>query len=335
MPQEVLGNPASNQPTAVLVLGMHRSGTSALTGMLRLLGTELGSHMMKASPFNPTGYWELKPMVDLQIALLSSIGSMDDDYLSLPDGWENRPAAVAFRPEFKHMIWSEFSGKKLWGFKDPRTCRLLPMWHAILAELGMQSRFVIILRDPAEIASSWYSNDKQAFIKTTLMTLTHQLQMERDTRGHRRVMISYDQMLADPKGTLGRIGRELGIQWPVSLESAGGAIDQFLDGKLRHHRTASIEESERMLVEKQTDPQIASWAMETYRLLSTATGGGNTEAALAQAAPELDEIARQFNEVAPAFLHWRPLGAPWWMPIRNARTIRPGFAGAGHQAARF
>ena len=315
MAEDVFSARPSDKPIALLVLGMHRSGTSVLTGMLHLLGVDLGRHLMKPSRFNPTGYWEYKPLVDLQIAMLSSIGSTDDDYLPLPDGWENRPAAKAFEQEFIEMIWKEFAGKKIWGFKDPRTCRLVPMWHSLLAELRMESRFILAVRDPAEVAASWHANDGQRYIKTALMTLTHMLQMERHTRGHKRVVVTYNQVMTDPTATLQRAGKGLGIEWPHSLELSAPRLAEFIDPKLRHHRVADESASEQALIAGGTDPQIARWVISVYNAIASAAQDEPTETALAKAQPFLDRVAADFEKVAPAYLHWRPLGTPWWMPL--------------------
>ncbi|HUB26578.1 MAG TPA: hypothetical protein VL992_14225 [Tepidisphaeraceae bacterium] len=315
MPEEVLSAPASVKPLALCVLGMHRSGTSALTGLLHLLGVDLGRHLMKPGRGNPSGFWEYKPIVDAQIALLSAIGSTDDDYLPLPEGWERRPAALAFQHEIQELVWKEFAGKKMWAFKDPRTCRLLPMWHSIFLTLRMDSRFILILRDPTEIAANWMAGDSQRYIKTSLMTLTHMLQSERHTRGHKRVLVTYDQVLTDWKATMDKVASVLQIQWPRTMDSATSRISEFINPSLRHHRVADPAKSENALIEGGCDPQIARWTFAVYNALFAAATGSDAEETLKKSQPFLDRIAEDFNRVAPAYLHWRPMGTPWWMPL--------------------
>jgi hypothetical protein len=315
MAEEVLSAPSSVKPLALCVLGMHRSGTSALTGLLHMLGVELGRHLMKPGRGNPSGFWEYKPIVDTHIALLSAIGSTDDDYLPLPEGWERRPAALAFQHEMQEIVWREFAWKKMWGFKDPRTCRMLPMWHSIFTTLRMDSRFILILRDPTEIAANWQTGDGQRYIKTSLMTLTHMLQSERHTRGKKRVLVTYDNVLNDWKATVEGIANVLQIEWPRSVDSAALRVSEFIDPKLRHHRTADPAKSENALIEGGADPQIARWTFAVYNTLMAAAASDDAEAVLNKSQPFLDRISEDFNRVAPAYLHWRPMGTPWWMPL--------------------
>src|ERR1700690_93442 len=74
--------------TALVVLGMHRSGTSALTGMLHHLGVALGSRLMAASPDNPRGYWEHSDIVATHERLMAALGWGWDDIRSLPAGFD-------------------------------------------------------------------------------------------------------------------------------------------------------------------------------------------------------------------------------------------------------
>ena len=64
--------PSSGSPVAVLVLGMHRSGTSAVTRVLNLLGAELGDDLMPAGSDNPGGFWEYRGVVELHERLLAN-----------------------------------------------------------------------------------------------------------------------------------------------------------------------------------------------------------------------------------------------------------------------
>ena len=74
-----------NQPTAILVLGMHRSGTSALTRVLNLMGLDLPSGLMgPVENNNETGFWESQEIADIHDELLEEIGSSWDDCLRIP-----------------------------------------------------------------------------------------------------------------------------------------------------------------------------------------------------------------------------------------------------------
>ncbi|HLA78133.1 MAG TPA: sulfotransferase family protein, partial [Vicinamibacteria bacterium] len=85
-----MSQPATS--VAVVVLGMHRSGTSALTGLLGLLGVELGSNLHPANEFNQAGYFEHLDLLDVHERLFRALGSSWDDPRPLPLGWPQVPA---------------------------------------------------------------------------------------------------------------------------------------------------------------------------------------------------------------------------------------------------
>lgn len=125
----------------VLVLGMHRSGTSCLTGCLEEAGLWLGS-VNTAAPFNRKGNREHEALRDLQESILRRSGG----------AWDAPPAAVVWRPREKREILallSGFSGNRRWGVKDPRSLLMLDQWHEIL-----DFERVGTFRHPAEVASS-------------------------------------------------------------------------------------------------------------------------------------------------------------------------------------
>ena len=80
-------NPDATPPaaqTCILVVGMHRSGTSALTRVLNLLGAELGEGLMAPAPGNPGGFWEKREVADLNdLARCAADLSGDRDYVNV------------------------------------------------------------------------------------------------------------------------------------------------------------------------------------------------------------------------------------------------------------
>src|ERR1700722_3203616 len=138
----------------VLVLGMHRSGTSALTRCLNLLGMDLGSHLLGPERANAKGYWEHADAVRINDALLRSFGMYWHSVDPLPENWLQSEAAETAREEIRVLIRRDFSGVPLWGLKDPRMCRLVPLWLEVLQEMGITAVAVLAVRSPVEGASS-------------------------------------------------------------------------------------------------------------------------------------------------------------------------------------
>ena len=88
-----------NESLAVLVVGMHRSGTSALSGVLNLLGIDLPRELHPADEHNERGYFEGQAYIDFHERLLARIGWPSDDPLPLSDDWLRSPVAAALPQE--------------------------------------------------------------------------------------------------------------------------------------------------------------------------------------------------------------------------------------------
>ena len=181
----------------IVVLGMHRSGTSVLSGLLGLMGASLGPDLMPASPDNEAGYWEHAGVVALHDRLLMALGSSWDDVNPLPDRWYESDAAAPFRKELTELIARDFRGVPLWTIKDPRMCRLAPIWRGILRDLGCETTWVLMTRRPQENVQSLARRDGFSAEKSELLWLRYTLRAELETRGERRVVICYDRLLDD------------------------------------------------------------------------------------------------------------------------------------------
>jgi len=226
---------------AILVLGMHRSGTSALSGALHLLGVPLGDSLIAADPvLNAKGYWEHSDITDINERILRKLGSSWLDESALPEQWWTDEAILPLREELVHTLRTNFEGRALWGVKDPRICRLLPLWMIVLDEVKSHPSFVIIARDPVETAVSLERRNGIHAWKSALLWLRYILDAEVYTRGYRRTFLTYEQLLRDWETRVTCISDELAVDWPVPLATARNDIASFLDGNLRHNNVATI-----------------------------------------------------------------------------------------------
>lgn len=266
---------------ALLVLGMHRSGTSALTGTLNLLGIDVGSSLLPANKdVNPKGFWEHAGVVDLHERLLDSLGSSWCDERSLPDKWWLRPEVQSFRRELVQILSADFADAAVWAVKDPRMCRLMPLWQQVLLDLGCSPRVVIILRDPREVAKSLAVRDGVAEEKSALLWLQYLLAAEKWTRGYSRVIVTFEGLLEDWCGVVGEIESALDLQLNSRDAEVKKQVSSFLEPSLRHHAFvepssglvttlaltaykafAELHEPERLKTSlEQIEFQLSSWA---------------------------------------------------------------------------
>jgi hypothetical protein len=290
----------STASTAVCVLGMNRSGTSATTGLLHLLGVNLGRNLMKPGPDNPKGFWEEFDIANGHVGLLETIDSYSDDTQPLPEGWVDRPEVAKYREYFKNILQKEFSGSALWGFKDPRACLLLPFWRTIFEEVHASPRYILVVRNPSEIAASMNERGGYSYNQLLLSTLLHMLMAELHTRGGRRVVAPYSELLADWRKQANHIGSVLGITWPNPPEKIAGQAADFLDSNMRHHVSKDSGSAAKAVAEHGADPRIAGWVFGAYDIL---TAAASDPAKIDQAA--LDRISAEMQADRVQLAAWR------------------------------
>lgn len=229
-----MGRPDTTQARiAILVLGMHRSGTSALARLIGYLGAALPADAIEAHSDNARGYWESAAIVKADDQLLRVARSSWFDPRPL-DLSRLEPSALRSR---KDRIWeavtAAFGDARLIAIKDPRQCRFVPTIVETLAEHGVASRAVLMLRNPQAVARSIARRDGTTPAFAQLLCLRHMIDAERATRGLTRAVIGFDAMLDDWRDAAARLLPLTGGAMPEGETAA--AITGFLDPTLRHH----------------------------------------------------------------------------------------------------
>lgn len=252
----------------IFILGMHRSGTSALAGMINLLGIDLGKTLLAPKEENEKGFWENRLVVETHERLLMTLLSSWDDLGPLPEKWWEQPKVAPFKEELSRLLAQEFSTSILWGLKDPRLCRLLPLWLEIFRDASIQPAFIIMTRSPAEVAASLEQRNGFPEQKSLLLWLLHLLDAERWSRGFPRVLVDYDELLGDWHATTDRIASALEITWPVAPALAAQQVSDFLSPNLRHHR---LKDNSSISPSKETQ-----WCREAATLVKEILGGNES-----------------------------------------------------------
>ena len=263
--------------TAILVVGMHRSGTSATAGALELCGVALGSELLPPGEDNPKGYFEHERAVAIDERLLAALGSGWADARPLPAGWAEGAAAREAVAEIDALLAADFGTAPLFALKDPRMCRLLPAWLEALRARGIRAVALFVARDPAEVAASIEARNGWAPPLGELLWLRHVCDAEAATRGIQRTAISYAGLLADPAGSLRAALGRLGVELPSVADEA---LRAFADAGQRHQRGRG---------EAATHLFAAPVAQAQAALDAIAAGGGGWEA-IADAGAALDAI---------------------------------------------
>lgn len=278
---------AASARVCVLVLGMHRSGTSALTRTLSLLGCDLPKTLVGAAPGNDLGHWESAPVCRLNDELLESAGSNWHDFDAVNPDWFRSPKAGEYRERAIATLEDEFAGSWLYVLKDPRINRLAGWWAETIEAAGVRPAILTTLRDPLEVAASLKKRDNFDVARGVLLWLRNTLDAEAQTRGRQRVFITYDALLSDWQGTSDRAAKALDLSWPKRQSAAAPLIDEFLSNKERHHKLNRDASADSAHV----------WANEAFLILNRWAAAGETSHDYAA----LDRIRSRLDEAGHAF----------------------------------
>jgi hypothetical protein len=218
----------------VVVLGMHRSGTSAAAGVVRLLGlpTVTEGDLMPADAANPKGYWESDSLRAFNDELLAAVRHTWSLPPSRPIDWAvdervapfRRLAAIRFRSDF---------GRPQWVWKDPRACLTLPFW---LDAVGLEPALVLVHRDPLEVAASLAQRDGFELRRGLALWERYVRHSLLVARGLPTLVCGYDELIVDPTAWASRVGAFLRGHGIEAGEPDPGELANFVDPALRRAR---------------------------------------------------------------------------------------------------
>lgn len=234
---------ASHSPTSsakqILVLGMHRSGTSVLARVLGLMGAWIGDDDDLLPPHptdNPTGYWERADIVQEHERFLAEVGLAWDRVTGLDWPALSISARNELDARLRNVVSRFDSGGKPWLLKDPRLCLLLPAWKTILP----QPVYVVAVRDPRETAASMLSSHRGVYTSHFLLALWERYlhSVLASLQGERVLFVSYSALMQNPIAQSQRLFDGLGTLGVTGLQAiAGDVLGSFLDVRLKRSQS--------------------------------------------------------------------------------------------------
>jgi hypothetical protein len=218
----------------LVVLGMHRSGTSAVAGALVARGADAGNALLPSTSDNANGYFEDARLVAASDALLAAAGSGWDE-----PGPLSRPIMVPEAHATMIEVFGALRGRSTpVVVKDPRACRLVPEWSRAMAEAGLKPGYLIVLRDPREVAASLQARDGMSAYRAAQLWLEHVLEAEYATRGASRVFIDFAELVRAPDAILDSALAVLGLGDELRADSVRGT---GIEAALRRQRSPGGE----------------------------------------------------------------------------------------------
>lgn len=273
----------------IFVLGVHRSGTSACTRVLNLLGCALSGNLLGAGEGNDRGHWEAIEAISLNDEMLASAGSSHEDWGEVNPDWKSSAIRSQMVEKASAVLADHAKIGPLFALKDPRMCRLADVWLEAAVAAAVEPHVLIMLRNPLEVMASLDARDLMAEGYAELLWLRHVLDAEHYSRGHKRLFYRYDQLMANGQSLIGKIKGAFDIALPRNTPKVHAEINKFLSNSHRHHHA---------------DPAVvlddltrSSWLRETFRIMLAWSENGESEVDYAA----LDEIRAELNRSHSVF----------------------------------
>ena len=225
LPSSVTQRPRSAGREAFIVCGMHRSGTSAMARLLSIGGCVLPRTLMAPAPDNPLGFWES-----------NVIAAFNDRVLTMSkSSWRD----VFFRresfPEYlveeaTDLLKDEFEGDGPCVLKDPRISLVHPLWSAAFQRLGWRPHYVLLCREPRDVAMSLYKREKMNPRHALLLWAAYMSSSLIGLRERSFSVVLYDALILDPLTTVERVFKEADCEPPMQDIEFEIAVRSFVQG---------------------------------------------------------------------------------------------------------
>ncbi|MBO0662138.1 hypothetical protein LQ948_04845 [Jiella sp. MQZ9-1] len=275
----------------VLILGMHRSGTSALSGVLHHLGCDLAAHRLDANSSNGAGFFDSSVIRQFNEEILASAGSSWDEFQAFSPEWRASAHGQDFLDRAVDLLGREFGQSRLFVIKDPRICRFAPFWIDALGRIGCEIRPILMIRSPLDVGHSMRQRHQFSEALSQMIWLRHGLDAEAATRGFapKRLTTNFDQLMQGWEIVAERARRQLDIIWPRSIEAVEFDVAHFLSTDHRHHPAGDAQVL--------GNPLLTEWVREFYHVLSRWAEAGEDP----DDYPVLDRIKAEFDIASRAF----------------------------------
>lgn len=273
----------------IFVLGMHRSGTSACTRVLNMLGCALSDRLIGAGEGNENGHWEAIDAVELNEEMLASAGSSHEDWGPVSPEWRQSAIRNLMVERASVVIKDHARLGPLFAIKDPRMCRLGDVWIEATIAADVDPLVVLMLRNPIEVIDSLDARDLMIKGYAELLWLRHVLDAEIFSRGHTRIFFRYDQLLSNWQSLISKCRNGLGVALPRNSPKVHAEISQFLSQSHRHQHAdhaAALNDLTR-----------SPWMRQVFEIMLRWSEGGEDAADY----PVLDEVRAEMDRSYSVF----------------------------------
>jgi len=217
----------------ITIIGTPKSGIFILGQCLRMLGmTAMDDHAKT----------DISTIHGLLFQNLDHSTTMAGPLLQ---GWMQTPGAELAKQRINALIANCRHETGSLFLADPFLCRFMPVWAEAFQKAGIASRFVLMVRHPWETALSLARVENIDLAKAHLIWLAHVRDALRFCQDQGHVLVTFDQLLADPVSTLSRMGTELDHTWPNDPWSASSLLLDFVQPNLKRHHASNLPDKDK------------------------------------------------------------------------------------------
>ncbi len=229
--------------TVTVVLGMHRSGTSALAKLLNNLGLASGDRLLPANEHNADGHFEDIDVLAIDEAMLKRLGTVW--HLPLNPGRLNqsldRGDLAEELSQAAALVRDRVARYPNWFVKEPRLSLLMPFWQRVFAQEGINARYVWMVRHPAQVDASLRARDQLGSIHNAQTWLSYQLSILAAVQGQPTYLLDYETLLGDQSDWLASFGRFLGLK--LTQDQMKDILESSVSRHLQRQRTLTFNEN--------------------------------------------------------------------------------------------
>ena len=216
----------------IVVIGMHRSGTSMAANIVHALGANMGDRHFNVSPENAKGHWE-RPMVvgfnDRIFSYFNRDWGQSSHILTLPEHWLGAPFIKGLRREAAQWLSDEMKKVALYGFKDPRTSLLLKFWEQVFDDVGASPHYIFCARSPAQVARSLAKRDGMEKVQAECRWMNYNVEAIRAIGSSPVCILPYERWFDDPESNTNNLLNFLRLPEPSPM-----VLYNIIDTELRH-----------------------------------------------------------------------------------------------------
>lgn len=332
------GKADNTKPKLIIVLGMHRSGTSLVTRAMQVFGVHLGTDFFPPNFANEKGYWEDTQFHIMNEEILAALGSSWDCLSPITDRDIETLHALGFQDRARAFFQEKMRDAPVVVIKNPRLMRLLPFWNDVLSKLDCEIEHVFVIRNPLSVARSLAMRNKLPATQSHLLWLTHVIPALRMKAAETFIFTDYDTLINSPRQELDRLAKHLCMQLDP------GELDLFrsdiLRAELRHSEftledlrdKSDCPDAVREIFDHLSGVASDRWALDTERILAWATEVDRLAPTLQyidqlnaelQRAPQPFSVRKLLFRALRAVLRWLPFlrVLPAGLRVRLARFL--------------